>query len=389
MDDNIIIQPGFVSNHPQEMLPNGSEGIFFPVTGHFIRLKDEPGKMWLYDDYARFYNPIENVAFLWDVCNPQEGYKKMPRPFVVEQSEADKAIPGNKIGTKVISAGDKVMIMYVEGKIYNPIVVGSIEAFKIYSQNRFLLFAPDEWEKEVKRYSNDDYTIEEKNDGAGEFTIDITAKKKDDSKKNKGGTGNITINLTATDENGKITINQKTIEGKTTQQVLLDNTLNKNLARVSQGISTEEGTGEDKKTVFKDVQYVELDQAKKSISLIQKTSDASEIQQSVVMDNTGKKITVLDVNKNSIETSETGISVSGEKKLSITVKGDIEVKTDGNANITVKGNANVTATGNAVIKGKKITLNNGMGKVLTDLTATPACLFSGKPFPGVPTVEAG
>jgi hypothetical protein len=351
-----IEQDGFVSEYEYEELRNGDQRIFYPVTGHFVRLKDDPKALFLFDDNARLFHSIDKVSFLHRVNNPIESDKIYPRPFITEQTDDEKKIEGYKFGSKIISTGDKVAISYVNGSIFNPLVIGSIEAFGSFYQNDFLLTKPDEWEQVKKRLENDDYSLEYKDDSHGEITLDIKAKIKDGEKKNQGGTGNITLNLTGTDTNGKITVNQKTLEGKITQQFLLDNTLDKNIARLSQGISTEEGEGEDKKTTFKEVQYIELDQDNKTISLIQKSGDASDTIQSIEMD-------------------------SGGKKISITTKGDTEINTD--------GDVKVTASGNATVKATKITLNNGAGKILTDLTATPACLFSGKPFPGVPTCEAG
>jgi hypothetical protein len=69
--------------------------------------------------------------------------------------------------------------------------------------------------------------------------------------------------------------------------------------------------------------------------------------------------------------------------------GGVTVNAIGDVKVVAGGDVYVEASGNATVKGTKVTLNMGGGKILTDLTATPACLFTGKPFAGVPTCEAG
>jgi hypothetical protein len=397
-----IEQEGFVSEYEYQELHNGDQSICSPTSGHFVVLEDDPTALFLFDDDKRVFHNITSVGFLHRISNAIEGEKLYPRPWVTRQTDKEKEIIGYKYGSIVVSAGDKVIINYVNGSIYNPLVVGSVEPFGAFNQNNFLLTKPDEMEQEKKRLETNDYSLEYKNDSHGEITLDIVAKDVDEEKKNQGGTGNITINLWGTPGNGAVTLNMNGIatinqvdsEGLTTQRLLLDNTEDKNVARISQGSSTKDDDGNE---TFNEVQYVELDQENKTISAIQKSDDASEVQQSVIMDNGAKTITVLDVNKNQIETSEDGIAMTTEKKFTVTATGDVIVNTEGNATVKASGDTNVetsgdlkaTASGNATITATKITLNSGGGKILTDLTATPACLFSGKPFPGVPTCEAG
>jgi hypothetical protein len=199
-------QDGFVSEYEYQELHDKMTAIFYPVTGHFVRLKDDPKALFLYNDDARIYHLIDKVSFLHRVSNPIEGEKLYPRPFITEQTDDEKKIEGYKFGSKIISTGDKVTIIYVNGSIFNPLVIGSVEPFGSFYQNNFLLTKPDEWEQEKKRLENEDYILEYKDDSHGRFTFDITAKVKDSAKGNQGGTGNITIHLTGTETNGKITV---------------------------------------------------------------------------------------------------------------------------------------------------------------------------------------
>ncbi len=177
------------------------------VPGHFVRLKDDPTALFLFNDDARIFHSIDKVSFLHRINNTIEGEKLYPRPFITEQTADEKMISGYKFGSKIISTGDKVIISYVNGSIYNPLVIGSVEPFGSFYQNNFLLTMPEEWEQEKKRLENDDYILEYKDDSHGEITLDITAKEKDATKNNQGGTGNITINLIGTDKNGNINLN--------------------------------------------------------------------------------------------------------------------------------------------------------------------------------------
>ena len=202
-----IEQDGFVSEYEYKDLHDKMIDITHTVTGHFVRLKDDPKALFLYNDDARIYHSIDKVSFLHRVSNAIEGEKLYPRPFITDQTADEKKIAGYKFGSKIISTGDKVIISYVNGSIYNPLVIGSVEPFGSFYQNNFLLTMPDEWEQEKKRLENDDYILEYKDDSHGEITLDITAKVKDSTKGNQGGTGNITINLKGTDKNGNVNLN--------------------------------------------------------------------------------------------------------------------------------------------------------------------------------------
>jgi hypothetical protein len=202
-----IQQDGFVSEYEYQELRDGSLDIKALCTGHFERLKDNPKELFLYNDDARIYHSIDKVSFLHKVSNAIEGEKLYPRPFITEQTDDEKKIKGYKFGSKIISTGDKVIISYVNGSIHNPLVIGSVEPFGSFYQNNFLLTKPDEWEQEKKRLENEDYILEYKDDSHGEFTLDITAKEKDATKNNQGGTGNITINLIGTENNGNVNLN--------------------------------------------------------------------------------------------------------------------------------------------------------------------------------------
>ena len=202
-----IEQDGFVSEYEYQELRDGSSDINALCTGHFVRLKDDPTALFLFNDDARIFHSIDKVSFLHRINNTIEGEKLYPRPFITEQTADEKMISGYKFGSKIISTGDKVIISYVNGSIFNPLVIGSVEPFGSFYQNNFLLTKPEDWEQEKKRLENDDYILEYKDDSHGEITLDITAKEKDATKNNQGGTGNITINLIGTDKNGNINLN--------------------------------------------------------------------------------------------------------------------------------------------------------------------------------------
>jgi hypothetical protein len=322
-----IEQAGFVSEYEYDHLENGDQKIFFSVTGHFVRLKDDLTALYLFDDYARIFHPIEKVSFLQRISNAIEGENLYPRPFITEQTDEEKKIKGYKLGSIILSTGDKVEIAYVNGSIFNPLVRGSIKPFGSFYQNNFLLTKPEEWEQEKKRLENEDYSIEYKDDSHGEITLDIIAKAKDSTKKNQGGTGNVTINLVGTDSNGNINLNlngkailiQKDKDGKTSQRLLLDNTKDKNIARISQGI---ESNG-----VFKEVQFIELDQEKKKVSLIQKDSAGNAIKQSIIMDENAKKTTILNSGQK-IEVSETSVLVNEGTKGAARMDDEVTVTVD-------------------------------------------------------------
>ncbi len=194
-----IEQDGFVSEYEYEQLRNNDQRIFYLVTGHFVRLKNNPQALFLFDDSARLFHSIDKVSFIHKVSNPIEGHKIYPRPFIVDQTPDEKRIKGYQFGSIIISTGDKVLISYVNGSIFNPLVIGSIEPFGSFYQNKFLLTKPDEWEQEKKRLENDNYILEYKDDAKGELVLNLIAK--------SAGTGNITLNLTGTENNGKVTLN--------------------------------------------------------------------------------------------------------------------------------------------------------------------------------------
>lgn len=125
-----------------------------------------------------------------------------------------------------------------------------------------------------------------------------------------------------------------------------------------------------------------------SMFSIDRTKDAEcitivdgKFNHNVLLDKDG--ITVLE------GTSGNTIVMDKDGNVAVTVSGNVTVTADGDVTVTASGDATVEATGDATVKGTTVKLNNATGKILTDLTATPACLFTGKPFPGVTTCKAG
>jgi len=225
------IAEGFVSEHGSNPSYGDTQNIFFPVTGNLIVLRDRATKkidtttMLLSDDFTRHTTPIAQVSFLNQVSNPTEGKKKFPRPWVYEYADDDKTkLP------KLISQGDKLLIQYVEGNIYNPLVVGSIESLAITNQLQFLQYDPSNLERQPERYDNDDYTLEYENDGKGNHVWVLMAHPADPKKGNVGGSGNITIELIGTQGNGQVNIgmngllkfSQKDANGKVIQSLMMD-----------------------------------------------------------------------------------------------------------------------------------------------------------------------
>jgi hypothetical protein len=189
-----IEQDGFVSEYKYAPHDGDYDHIFFPVTGHFVMVKDRPATMALYDDFARIFHPLEDVSFMWPVSSQLEGKKKFPRPFIVEQLSDDP----DGFGTKVLSVGEKVKITYIGGELCNPLVEGAIENLIILNQHQFLRLDGANLDRQAERYENDDYFLEYENNGHGEFTTRIVAQGK--------GTGNITFDLTGLEGAGNVTL---------------------------------------------------------------------------------------------------------------------------------------------------------------------------------------
>jgi hypothetical protein len=98
------------------------------------------------------------------------------------------------------------------------------------------------------------------------------------------------------------------------------------------------------------------------------------------------------VHGHSVVLDKNGVKVvegSSSNEFVMDKDGNLNVTVNNDATVNVSGDTTVNATGKVVINGSTVEMNGALGVVLTDKTATPACLFTGKPFPGVPTVKAG
>lgn len=277
------IEPGYVSPFTQYPA-NDPIQYAFPRTGNFIILRDpttkalQPETLVLYDDYARVQHAPANVSLSFSVSSPREGKKKFPRPFVYEK------VTQNNIETlKLVTVGEKLKITYINGNIKQPLVENAIESLAIINQENFLRIDESNLDRQVEKYETDDYVYAYENNGKGEFKLFITGLEKDDEKKNTGGTGNVTVDLVGTEGNGNttfgfngsLTLNQKNVDNKI-------------------------------------IQFVKIDSVNKTISLIQNKDDGSEIDQSIVMDETAKTIKISDANKNILELSSEGMKINGE-----------------------------------------------------------------------------
>lgn len=188
MPDKIDI-PGYYGHYAREVNYGKFEKIYYPVTGHFVMLKDEPKSMKLYDDHVRAFHGIDRVSFLWGVNSPKEGKKKFPRPFVYEESGDD---------LKLVSQGEKVKITYVEGSWEKPLVEGAIESMAVINQKKFLRLDGGNLDRQSERYESEKYIYEFENDGKGNLNFLIEAKEE--------GEGNIDITLLGSEKFGKINL---------------------------------------------------------------------------------------------------------------------------------------------------------------------------------------
>lgn len=237
MNDLPTIEEGYVSPF-REYPANDPIQYAFPRTGNFIIERDPstkvllPETLVLYDDYARVQHAPANVSLTFPVSSPREGKKKFPRPFIYER------VTQNNIETlKLVSVGEKLKITYINGNIKQPLVENAIESLAIINQENFLRIDENNLDRQAEKYETDDYLYAFENDGKGEFKLFVTTFPKNSEKNNTGGTGNLTVDLIGTDGNGNatfgfngtLTLNQKDVDGKIIQQLILDFT-NKKIA---------------------------------------------------------------------------------------------------------------------------------------------------------------
>ena len=227
----MTVEHGYSSIYDSIPFSGGEESLYSLITGHFVVERDPetkkimPETMRLCDDTARIYHEMASVSFLWNVANELEGKKKFPRPFIYEKKSADA-----QAADVLISSGDKVAILYANGSIYTPLVIGSIESIATPRQHKDLFIDPENLDRQIERYENADYLFEAENDGRGALKFRIEGKEAEGG--NDGGTGEITIDVVGTKGAGKVTLNasgvlamnQKNDKGETVQRFTLDNT---------------------------------------------------------------------------------------------------------------------------------------------------------------------
>lgn len=166
---------GFVSEYRYEPEDGNYDKIFYPVTGFFVVIEDEPYSMKLYDSIGRFLHPMNRVSIVRSIANSLEGDIRFPRPFVFRYKNAVEKTSG-KFPSTIVSQGDHLKISYIGGNIFKPLVDGSIENLAIQVQVPFLRTDPKNLERKAKRFENGDYTLEFEDDGKGNLTLEVTAK---------------------------------------------------------------------------------------------------------------------------------------------------------------------------------------------------------------------
>jgi len=161
--------------------PNPTSRIYGVLQGQFIL---DGNIIFLQTlDGDRF--SLDRVDILSTAFNDKDGILRFPRPFVYD-----------KFGN-VVDKGDLVIIAFYKGDVFNPIVIGSV--IPIQKDEFFHNFTQADYQKKKTRFETEGATIEYQDDGNGEIQLDITAQGE--------GTGNITINLTGSSDNGNIIIN--------------------------------------------------------------------------------------------------------------------------------------------------------------------------------------
>jgi hypothetical protein len=204
---------GFVSEYRYEPEDGNYDKIFYPVTGFFVVVEDDPYTMKLYDSIGRFLHPMNRVSIMRSVANALEGNIRFPRPFVFRYKNSAEKMSG-KFPSTIVSHGDHVKISYIGGNIFKPLVEGSIESLAIQTQVPFLRTDPKNLERKAKRFENEDYTLEFEDDGKGNLTLEVTAKTEGNANITVKTTGKISIQSTGDTEvnaTGDIKINGQNV----------------------------------------------------------------------------------------------------------------------------------------------------------------------------------
>jgi hypothetical protein len=218
---------GFASELDHIFSSGDAGSIATSVMGCFVMEDGKANTMKLYDAARKVYHEMSNVSLLWRVGSPLEGKKKFPRPFIFTKKN-----PTDAVATQLKSPGEKLLIQYVNGNIYNPIVVGAVESLSVIDQKAFLRIDPNNLDRQVERYETDDYVLESENDGSGNITLTITGK--------TTGNGNFTVNLSgqnagniSVNANGTYSLIQNDGKGNTMRSLAID--LNKGLTVLGKG----------------------------------------------------------------------------------------------------------------------------------------------------------
>ena len=273
-----IVTGGFVSEYEYEQDRGRMSRIWFPVTGHFFMEEDKPETLALYDDYTRMIHSLNTVTMMWERSNPLEGKKRFPRPFLYDRTGAED----HSLGI-LKTAGDKVMIVYLGGSVYQPAVIGSIEHLGIVSQKTFLRIQGENLERTVERSETDDATIEYENDGKGNVTLTMITKNGDtalidigingqyriqdvDGTKDKGETGYIRQSIEM-GTGGLMQVNQYDSSGELLQQVSIDKANGIRLQGQLRKVSEYAVYGDTLETILNDL-MAQLDSLVQSISTI-------------------------------------------------------------------------------------------------------------------------
>lgn len=179
-------------------------------------------KLMFCDSFGKYF-PMDNVFWLGNEHNNENGTKNLPKAFVVTNN-------------KIIEDGELLVYTYINGAKQNILVLGTFINRNLGGYSSFLDVDVKNKENLRKKYSsrsNKKRFFSVYDDAAGNVTIILKGKEDADTP----GTGDLAIKVTGTDGhgnlnlslNGKFVINQTQIEGETETviaQILMDSTKN-------------------------------------------------------------------------------------------------------------------------------------------------------------------
>jgi hypothetical protein len=289
-------------------------------TGYLVFIPGETedkGELLFLDSGRNSYQ-LRNVLFVGPEFNTENGYKNMPKPYIID----DK---GN-----VKEFGDRLLYTYLDSNNKDIVVLGTGYSLSLDNFDSLLNYDLTDLKNLSQRNlvrNNKKRYLAVSDDAEGNITIFLQGKGEE-------GKGNIGIKVSGTDENGnvklemsgKFVLNQTQKDGDAETviaQILMDNT--------------------------KDAE---------KIKIIDKNKNQ------LVMDKAGIKVT--DKTQNIIEMNESGVKV--------TAKGNCEITADDECTITA-AKAQITG-GELTVDGSVTPTGSG------PWNAIPSCIFSSAPHCG-------